>query len=342
MYAIRPRGGAAVRSLVILLVLAGALVAAGDAHAGTRSFQGTLRLGSHGKPTRNLQWLLTGAPPSRYSTIHPLRGRKPNGLYGKRTASAVAAAKWRLGYPAGQVNRAAGRVLVDVLLGRRKRPIGWIQTAAKRQARFAREEKAAKLSACQRRVVETAESQVGVREQPDGSNWGPQVANYQAVTGAYHAAWCASFAQWVLVHAGYGTVADRSAGVFYIAGWAHQRGLLRAQPRPGVLVLFLNSQGHMGIVERVVTQGRRQTGFVSIEGNSSNQVARRFHEFSRATVFVYLPHCSAAATITNPPSLVASVYQSTPFRIVGVLLLSLLAWFFPPPHRLIRRRKGAE
>lgn len=333
MHPLRPLGGAAMRRLIVV-VAALLLLAAADAHAAATP---ALRLGSHGQRVKNLQWLLTGNQPSHYSVIHPLRGRKPNGVYGARTGKAVAAAKWRLGYPAADVNQTAGALLPRILLGKRKRPLAWIGTAAKRQARLKHEEAAAKVSACQRRVVETAESQVGVREEPDGSNWGPQVANYQAVTGAYHAPWCASFAQWVLVHAGDGPFADRSAGVYYIRGWAYQRGLLRATPRPGVLVLFLTSSGHMGLVVKV-----EQHGFWSVEGNYGNRVAKVYHPFSRASVFVYLPGCSAATAIVNPPSQIASLYDSSPFEFGVLLALSVLAWLITPPHHVIRRRRNRD
>lgn len=294
-----------------------------------------LHTGSHGQRVKNLQWLLAGHNPTHYSTIHPLKGRKPNGVYGKRTAEAVASAKWRLGYPALYVNRVAGPLLFRILLGKTKRPIRWIQIAAKRQAFLEHEEAAAKVSACQRQVVHTAESQLGVHEIPDGSNWGPQVADYQAVTGAYHAPWCASFAQWVLVHSGYGPFANRSAGVFYIRDWAYQRGLLRATPRPGVLVLFLNSTGHMGVVESVV-----QGGFYSIEGNTSNMVGRRYHPFTSSTVFVYLPHCSDATRIVNPPTVSLGLFHATPLWLILVgSILGGVFWFMPQPHIILRNRR---
>ena len=317
------------RRLVLVLLAAGVF-------SGTASATVTpLHYGSTGKRVKNLQWLLAGHAPSHYSTVHPLRGRKPNGVYGKRTAAAVAAAKWRLGYPTVYVNRVAGPLLFNILLGKTKRPIRWIQIAAKRQARLEHQEAAAKVSACQRQVVRTAEGQIGVHEIPDGSNWGPQVANYEAVTGAYHAPWCASFSQWVLVHAGYGPFANRSAGVFYIRDWAYQRGLLRATPRPGVLVLFLNSTGHMGIVEKVV-----QGGFYSVEGNTSNEVGRRFHPFSQSTVFVYLPHCSEASQLVSPPSVTLGVFDSSPaWLIIAGSILGVIFWFLPQPHILIKRRR---
>lgn len=296
----------------------------------------TLHVGSHGKRVAGLQWLLGGHVPSHFRSIRTFP-RKPNGLYGKRTADAVAAAKWRMGYPAHAVNRSAGPLLFDLLLGRKKRPIAWIQTAAYRQRRLVQIQADVKLSACQRRVIEIGRSQLGQHEQPFGSNWGGMVPAYLAAAGIhYPAPWCAAWTQWVMVNAGYGRYANASAGVFYIEGWAHQHGLLRATPHPGVLVLFLTSQGHMGIVERV-----RQDGVVSLEGNASNQVERRFHAYSRSMVFVYLPGCSAAARLYNPNgSVFASVFSAPAGTWVLLGVLSLVALFAPQPHVVLRRRRA--
>lgn len=46
------------------------------------------------------------------------------------------------------------------------------------------------------KVMRVATSQVGVREYPPASNAGPRVHDYQSVTGAYNAPWCASFVSW--------------------------------------------------------------------------------------------------------------------------------------------------
>lgn len=46
-------------------------------------------------------------------------------------------------------------------------------------------------------VVRHAKGEVGITEHPAGSNDGPRVHIYQSTTGAYRAAWCASFVRWV-------------------------------------------------------------------------------------------------------------------------------------------------
>lgn len=240
-----------------------------------------LKRGDHGQRVADLQWLLGGHRPSAYRGISTFRG-KPNGLFGANTARGVVRMKLRLGWPVKEARPIAGRDFIEILTGKRKRPIMYVARAARR----VREGIPGEQPPCVRRVLSIARSQVGVSE-VWGSNWGPQVREYQSATGAYRAPWCVSFAQWVFRRAGYGTFANRSAAVFYVREYARGRGWLRARPKAGALVLFLDRLGHMGIVERVTA-----SGFISIEGNASNRVLRRTHYTARRPlVFAYLPRC---------------------------------------------------
>ena len=134
-------------------------------------------------------------------------------------------------------------------------------------------------------VVRAAEAQLGVSESPRGSNDGVSVRKFQAVTGAYRAAWCASFAQYCLVQAGAGPIANRSAGVYYIVDYARKHGWIVSRPRPGDLVCFIRGSGHMGIVRRVT-----RDGFSTVEGNAANSVlARSYNGFGAPNVFIRVP-----------------------------------------------------
>lgn len=249
-----------------------------------------LHVGSSGPRVADLQWLLAGKRPNIYRRVKPTYRWDPkaqHGYFGKATLKAAQGYKWRLGFPVEVVReRTVGRDLPEMLQGKRRRPIGYIVRAAKRL-------KAVEpATLCSRRIAEVARSQIGVVEQPLGSNRGPRISysvggvpSYQSTTGAYGAAWCVSFAQAVMIRAGVGSFADRSAGVFYVVGWAHRHGYLNAKPKVGSLVAFTNGQGHMGVVVK--------TGagwFVSTEGNSANRVRERFWRLGqRSAVFVYLP-----------------------------------------------------
>jgi CHAP domain len=278
------------RRPIVFLVLVAALVAlaataAPSAPAAASSRPKVLHVGSYGRRVKDLKWLLSGHRPSVYRrTVHPYRGRITR-RFDKRTAFAVAAAKWRLGYPKRSVNGRAGPQLFRFLLGRKARPLGWIARASARARRSAHAVEVGK-GRCARRIIRTAAHELGVREYPYGSNFGWRVARYEAVTRAWHAAWCVSFAQWVYLHAGVGTFANRTAGVSYALYWFRAHAWLRARPKAGAIVMYVYHASHMGIVTQVT-----RSGFYSIEGNHNNGVNTAWHPVGyRGSVFAY-PAC---------------------------------------------------
>lgn len=131
------------------------------------------------------------------------------------------------------------------------------------------------------KVLQIARAEIGVGEAPNGSNDGPGVRKYQAVTGAYRAPWCASFCQWVWMRAGIGPLANRSASAYYIGSYAQAHRWTRSTPAPGCGVVYRIGQGHIGIVESVFRDGT----FEAIEGNEANAV-RRMHR-SPSVVYCY-------------------------------------------------------
>lgn len=256
-----------------------------------------LQAGDSGPRVAALQWLLTGGRPSVYSGVRTLPRAGVDGVFGPATASAVVAMKRRLGFPDRALLPIAGRDLLDILTGKRGRPIGYITRATKRLAEDEQIAADAASTACAKRAIEIARGELGVHEIPDGSNDSPRIRVYQAVTGAFRAPWCASFSMWVMQQAriGFpktawsGAIADNSAGVFHIVDWARGHGWLMAIPKPAYLVAFTDRLGHIGIVERV-----DQTGFLSLEGNSGNAVRERWHPFgARPAVFIRVPGCAA-------------------------------------------------
>jgi hypothetical protein len=118
-------------------------------------------------------------------------------------------------------------------------------------------------------IVRVARTQLGVAEDPPGSNctkYGPCEQ------------WCALFVAWVWEHAGIamagGTVPYAYSGTFY--GWVKEHGgrVLppSARPAPGDAVLYgwgPTASEHIGIVEKVL-DGQ----IVTIEGNFADQVSR--------------------------------------------------------------------
>lgn len=288
--------------VAVLFAFSCIAVAAGRSAPGAvpRPIPKTLHVGSHGKRVKALQWLLSGHKPVvfhrwLYRTYH---GRI-DGIYGRTTAIAVRNEKLRLGYKKPQATTAAGVMLLDLLLGKQAQTLQMVSRAAIRLRAIAvYESKLRKYrSSCTYRELSTARGQIGVHEIPWGSNRGPGVSYstshtnpaFQSITFAWGAAWCASFVQWDLWKSGLGTIANRSAGVYYIKDWAVRHFLKRPIAHPGYLVAFINGAGHIGIVERVT-----HYGIYSIEGNEGNAVRRVYHGWrSINMVFIKVPNCGA-------------------------------------------------
>jgi uncharacterized protein (TIGR02594 family) len=138
------------------------------------------------------------------------------------------------------------------------------------------------------RMIAIAQGEIGVREQPSGSNDSPRIAEYRSATAGAPGPgpWCAYFVSWVARQAGapLGQNGQGFGAVDSVWAWAQQTG--RAvprgqQPQPGDLIVF---NQHIGLVESVDANGAIHT----IEGNSSDQVTRRTHSPSDAIGYVRL------------------------------------------------------
>ncbi len=135
-------------------------------------------------------------------------------------------------------------------------------------------------------ALQVAQSQVGVTEQPPGSNDGPQIAQYRTATqGAYAGApWCAYFVSWCAAEAGapIGSQGQGLGSVAEITDWARSTGRLTQTPAPGELILF--GTEHVGIVKSVNPDGSLTT----VEGNASDGVREETRWPSEATGYVQL------------------------------------------------------
>jgi hypothetical protein len=117
---------------------------------------------------------------------------------------------------------------------------------------------------------QAALEQVGVVEEPKGSNWGPIVKQYLRAVGILvPAPWCMAFVVWCFRQAG----ADPkkippTASCSFLLHWAKEQGKLTDTPLPGDIFLLLRKGGqtafHCGIVDKV-SDWRIWT----IEGNSN-------------------------------------------------------------------------
>ena len=124
-------------------------------------------------------------------------------------------------------------------------------------------------------MLNLVRNEVGVAEQPPGSNDGARIAQYrQATAGSGVGPWCAYFVSWAAREAGVpiGDAAQGFGRVDDVWAWAERSGkaipAAGAQPQPGDLIVW---DEHIGVVESVGADGAIST----IEGNSSDSVARR-------------------------------------------------------------------
>jgi hypothetical protein len=126
-------------------------------------------------------------------------------------------------------------------------------------------------------IVNLVKKEVGVAEQPPGSNDSPRIAQFrQATAGSGVGPWCAYFTSWAAREAGV-PLGDNGQGfgrVDDVYAWAQKSGKAvpntggDVKPQPGDLIVW---DEHIGVVESVGADGTINT----IEGNSSDKVATR-------------------------------------------------------------------
>lgn len=200
----------------------------------------------------------------------------PDGDYGDRTTSAVRLFQAR-------AEDAPGEPLeIDGIVG----PRTW--RALFRPLAAGADEPASPASGLAAAALAVARGEVGVREQPPGSNRGPEVDLYLSAVGAglLGQPWCMAFVYWCFSQAarrlGVDNPAPRTAGV--IASWNEARDVAAARivtaaearrdpagVTPG-MVFYIDTgggAGHAGFVADVI-DGR----LVTIEGNTNDGGSR--------------------------------------------------------------------
>lgn len=133
-----------------------------------------------------------------------------------------------------------------------------------------------------RRIAAIATAELGVSEQPPGSNDAPRIAQYRTATaGSGVGPWCAYFTSWVAQQAGV-PVGPDGQGLGYVPTvkqWAESQGRYipagGGAPQVGDLVVF--DRGGDGVLDHigVVTGVRPDGGIDTVEGNSSDKVNAR-------------------------------------------------------------------
>lgn len=153
------------------------------------------------------------------------------------------------------------------------------------------------------RALRAAIGELGVTEDPPGSNSGPRVREYQAATslGGTGWPWCMAFVCWCYKQAGH-PLPYPTASVGLFLNWAAKVGDVVKRPFRGDLVCYRfgadNWPDHVGNIERVLglpRLGRPWYYVKTIEGNTGagddangGQVQRRWRWAKRCS-FVRIP-----------------------------------------------------
>lgn len=117
-------------------------------------------------------------------------------------------------------------------------------------------------------LATVGESQVGVVEEPLGSNWGPKVKEYLASTGInFPAPWCAAFVNWCLNQIG-----QKGYGA-YVPSW-DKKDLRVSDPKRGDLGLVWFSSMKRYAHIYIVTGRPSLRSVSSVEGNTNNGGSR--------------------------------------------------------------------
>lgn len=131
-------------------------------------------------------------------------------------------------------------------------------------------------------IVDVAIGEIGYKEQ------GKNQTKYGKWIGMNGASWCHIFVSWCANQAGVSTsIVPKTASTSAGMSWFQKKGLFQYKgkytPKRGDIIYFKsNGASHVGIVEKVVGNQVH-----TIEGNTSNKVARRSYSLSNARITGY-------------------------------------------------------
>jgi len=175
---------------------------------------------------KDAQYLMGGH--SRFPNLHTYKGAV-DGDYGPESAQATRDTKWQLGYPAAACDKSFGQTLYEYL-----RRSHWRPLPKTYQVRRAARLKAA-AETVGSRALAVAETQIGTKEFPFGSN----LQKYGAWYGDNGVPWCAQFESWCFDQSGYKSYRYEGVEAIVSDARADRNNLhVVAAPRPGDIVAY--------------------------------------------------------------------------------------------------------
>ena len=154
------------------------------------------------------------------------------------------------------------------------------------------------------KVVRIASGEIGVHEEPMGSNSGPRVRQYQRATflGGTNWPWCAAWVCWVWKQAGH-PLPYPTASAYGMLDWAKRAGWVipSKQLTPGDPVVFNVGSGHVSIFSHW-----KGDTIHTIDGNHFNAVLKAAR-----------PHHLVAGGIHVPERMHHNVHVPKPYWVIA-------------------------
>jgi hypothetical protein len=138
-------------------------------------------------------------------------------------------------------------------------------------------------------VLKVAVGEIGVYEDPEGSNRGARVDKYLGWEGqnpnVKGPPWCAYYVSWCWSHADGGSPFGRLGSAWKLNEWARAKNKFTDAPVPGDIFTIMRTtfRGHVGIVAAILPEGKIAT----VEGNSGGAVRALVRPVSSITTFIH-------------------------------------------------------
>lgn len=159
------------------------------------------------------------------------------------------------------------------------------------------------------KALRSALADVGVHEQPMGSNTGPRIVVYQHATwlAGTRWPWCCAFILYHQLRGGL-TMPYKGAGAYALYAWAEKQGwtVPAKQAIPGDTVVFNIGAGHAAMLQERV----RALSVKTVDGNVSDRVDLRERPLTLARGFIHIPEQAVTPPVPVPKPPMFEVVRS--------------------------------
>lgn len=175
------------------------------------------------------------------------------------------------------------------------------------------------------KVIQIAQAEIGYKEESNGwtkyGQWYQE--NVAKVAGFSTADWCNMFLTWVFNQADamdgevYPNTSPQGSACPYCLDWFEEKGCRTGaddMPQPGDLVFYRWNENtsyidHIGLVEKVEGTNADNAVMTVIEGNKSNQVARRVVSYRAKEVIATVRPKYKAGEVENDTSSISAPFE---------------------------------